>query len=109
MNAVTVYGVVALTFMMLMYAPERRHRNFILAFAGLRAFERLRVSLRGVALRSGRGRLVLGRRASFCDHQGLIRGSGAGGGSFGHWQRAGSPFPLVHAGWLREIPRPPPR
>lgn len=33
MNAVTVYGVVALTFMMLMYALERRHRNFILAFA----------------------------------------------------------------------------
>ena len=33
MNAVTLYGVVALTFMMLMYALERRHRNFILAFA----------------------------------------------------------------------------
>jgi uncharacterized membrane protein SpoIIM required for sporulation len=33
MTAVTIYGVVALTFMMAMYAFERRHRNFILAFA----------------------------------------------------------------------------
>jgi hypothetical protein len=30
---ITVYGVVALTFMMLMYALERRGRLFILAFA----------------------------------------------------------------------------
>jgi hypothetical protein len=29
----TVFGVVALTFMMTMYALERRHRHFILAFA----------------------------------------------------------------------------
>jgi hypothetical protein len=29
----TVYGVVVLTFMMLMYAFERRHRKFVLAFA----------------------------------------------------------------------------
>lgn len=29
----TVYGVVALTFMMLMYAFEHRDRRFILAFA----------------------------------------------------------------------------
>ncbi len=32
-NAVTVFGVGALTFMMLMYALERRHRGFTLAFA----------------------------------------------------------------------------
>jgi len=29
----TLFGVAALTFMMLMYALERRHRRFILAFA----------------------------------------------------------------------------
>jgi hypothetical protein len=33
MNLVTVYGVAALTFMMLMYALERRGARFILAFA----------------------------------------------------------------------------
>lgn len=32
--AVTVYGVFAVTFMMTMYALERRHRRFVLAFAG---------------------------------------------------------------------------
>ena len=31
--AVTVYGVVALTFMMVMYALEGRGRGFVLAFA----------------------------------------------------------------------------
>jgi hypothetical protein len=31
--ALTIYGVVALTFMMIMYALERRGRRFILAFA----------------------------------------------------------------------------
>ena len=29
----TAYGVIALTFMMAMYAFEQRHRNFVLAFA----------------------------------------------------------------------------
>ena len=29
----TIYGVIALTFMMAMYALEGRHRGFILAFA----------------------------------------------------------------------------
>jgi hypothetical protein len=29
----TAYGVTALTFMMVMYSLERRHRGFILAFA----------------------------------------------------------------------------
>jgi hypothetical protein len=29
----TIYGVVALTFMMTMYGLEQRHRRFILAFA----------------------------------------------------------------------------
>lgn len=33
MNAVTVFGVIAVTFMMVMYAVEPRHRAFILAFA----------------------------------------------------------------------------
>jgi hypothetical protein len=32
--AVTIYGVCAVTFMMTMYALERRRRAFILAFAG---------------------------------------------------------------------------
>lgn len=31
--AVTIFGVCALTFMMSMYALERRHRRFVLAFA----------------------------------------------------------------------------
>jgi hypothetical protein len=31
--AVTIYGVCAVTFMMIMYALEARHRNFVLAFA----------------------------------------------------------------------------
>jgi hypothetical protein len=31
---ITLYGVVAVTFMMTMYALERRHPLFILAFAG---------------------------------------------------------------------------
>jgi len=31
--AITIYGVAALTFMMTMYALERRHRIFVLAFA----------------------------------------------------------------------------
>ena len=33
MNTVTLFGVVAVTFMMLMYAMEARGRRFILAFA----------------------------------------------------------------------------
>lgn len=33
MSIVTVYGVCAVTFMMVMYALERRHRSFVLAFA----------------------------------------------------------------------------
>ncbi len=32
-SALTLYGVVVLTFMMVMYAFERRDRRFILAFA----------------------------------------------------------------------------
>jgi len=31
--AVTIYGVVALTFMMMMYALERRGRRFVVGFA----------------------------------------------------------------------------
>jgi hypothetical protein len=30
---ITVFGVIALTFMMVMYALERRHSGFVLAFA----------------------------------------------------------------------------
>lgn len=33
MNAITVFGVLALTFMMAMYSLEGRHRRFTLAFA----------------------------------------------------------------------------
>lgn len=33
MSAVTIYGACAVTFMMAMYALERRGRSFILAFA----------------------------------------------------------------------------
>jgi hypothetical protein len=32
-NAVTTYGVIALTFMMAMYALERRGRRFVVLFA----------------------------------------------------------------------------
>ncbi len=31
--AVTMFGVIALSFMMLMYALERRHSGFVLAFS----------------------------------------------------------------------------
>ena len=31
--AITTFGVIALTFMMVMYALERRHPGFVLAFA----------------------------------------------------------------------------
>jgi len=31
--ALTLYGVAALSFMMIMYGMERRHRRFVLAFA----------------------------------------------------------------------------
>ena len=31
--AVTIFGVVAITFLMVMYALERRHAGFVLAFA----------------------------------------------------------------------------
>lgn len=34
MTPVTVFGVVALSFMLLMYALERRHSGFVAAFAG---------------------------------------------------------------------------
>lgn len=33
MNAVTIYGVLALSFMMLMYALESRGRRFVVLFA----------------------------------------------------------------------------
>lgn len=32
-TAVTIYGVIAVTFMMVMYALEGRHRRFVLGFA----------------------------------------------------------------------------
>jgi hypothetical protein len=32
-SAITIYGVCVLTFMMVMYTLERRHRLFVLAFA----------------------------------------------------------------------------
>jgi hypothetical protein len=32
-RVLTLYGVLALTFMMTMYALERRHRGYVLAFA----------------------------------------------------------------------------
>jgi hypothetical protein len=32
-TAITVYGVLAVSFMMTMYALEKRHRGFVLAFA----------------------------------------------------------------------------
>ena len=31
--SITIFGVIALGFMMVMYALERRHRSFVLAFA----------------------------------------------------------------------------
>lgn len=33
MNTVTLFGVGAVTFMMVMYSLERRHRGFVVAFA----------------------------------------------------------------------------
>ena len=54
----TIFGVIVLTFMMLMYAMERRGPTFILALA-LRvcSVEHLRVSFRCVAVRVCRGDL----------------------------------------------------
>jgi hypothetical protein len=52
---VTAFGVIAVTFMMATYAAERRHRSFVLAFAGrMSAFERLRLPRGRVAV-WGRG------------------------------------------------------
>jgi len=62
---ITIYGVVAVTFMMTMYALERRHPAFILAFAGgLPGLRGLRVPVRRMAVRRGRGDLVGHRRAA---------------------------------------------
>ena len=56
--AVTIYGVVAVSFMMVMYTLESRSRHFIAAFALVRAVEQLRVP-RYLAVRRRRGRLDL--------------------------------------------------
>ena len=47
----TVFGVIALTFMMVMYALERRHANSVVAFAIRCFFKRLWLPVRRVALR----------------------------------------------------------
>jgi len=61
---VTVYGVCALTFMMLMYALERRGRAFVLAFALGCALSSSYGFLSGAwPFRGGRGDLD-GRRAA---------------------------------------------
>lgn len=70
---VTVYGVVALTFMMAMYALERRGARFVLGFAagcllssaygflsGAWPFGVVELVWAGVALRRWRLRLALG-------------------------------------------------
>jgi uncharacterized membrane protein SpoIIM required for sporulation len=67
-GAVTIYGVCAVSFMMAMYAFERRHRRFILAFAvgcllssaygflsGAWPFGVVEVIWSGIALRRYRG------------------------------------------------------
>ena len=52
---VTIYGVCAVSFMMAMYALEKRGRGFILAFAGrLPSLQRLWLPIGGVSYR-GRG------------------------------------------------------
>jgi len=62
---ITIYGVVAVTFMMTMYALERRHPAFILAFAaGCLASAAYGFLSGGVAVRRGRGDLVGHRRAA---------------------------------------------
>ncbi len=48
---ITVFGVIALTFMMVMYALERRHSSFVVAFALLpppRATSAMNVIEKGV-------------------------------------------------------------
>ena len=63
--AVTIYGVVAVSFMMVMYALESRSRHFIAAFAlGCALVEQLRVPCRYLAVRRRRGRLDLRRAAA---------------------------------------------
>jgi hypothetical protein len=61
----TIYGVTALTFMMAMYALERRHRRFVLAFGVVEAIWSL-VALRRylVAMRESRQPAGQGDEAS---------------------------------------------
>ena len=54
----TAFGATAVTFMMVMYAFERRHPRFILAFRlWLRTLKRLRVPRGNMAVRGGGGHL----------------------------------------------------
>ena len=56
--AITVFGVLAVTFMMMMYTLERRHPGFVLAFVQKdRAFTKVNFSLSLMAHR--KKRLVL--------------------------------------------------
>ena len=60
----TVYGVVVLTFMMVMYALEGRDRRFVLAFAvGCALASSYGFASGAVAVRGGRSDLVRGRAA----------------------------------------------
>ena len=54
-TAITAFGVVALTFMMVMYGLERRHAGFVLGFAaGLPPLKHLWVLVGHMAVRGGR-------------------------------------------------------
>jgi hypothetical protein len=64
---VTVYGVVVLTFMMAMYALERRDRRFVAAFcAGMRGVEQLWNPQWSLAVRRYEGAVVRRRPEALC-------------------------------------------
>jgi len=64
MSVITLYGVAAVTFMMVMYALEGRGRGFILAFAAGCLLSSLRIPLGRLAVRRRRVHLGGRRRAA---------------------------------------------
>jgi hypothetical protein len=55
MDRLTLFGLFAVTAMLVCYALEDRSHWFILAFAGACAGSALRISARRLAIRAGRG------------------------------------------------------
>ena len=74
MNPLMLFGLFAVTAMLVCYALENRSKWFILAFAAACALRvGLRVSTRGLAIRVGRGCLVYRRGSAMVDCCATIR------------------------------------